>query len=358
MTIVLLVRLSAMGDVVQSLGAVAALHRARPAWRLVFVTQEPFVPLLDGLPGLADVVPFARRGGLQAFWRLRRALRAQRADFAVDLQGNWKSALVARCAGARVVLGIGGPWRQEPASRWLLGRTVDGSGAPHPARMAFDLVASMAPDATFELARLQARDDEVAAERRRLLALGFDTARPFGVVIGSDPRDPRALRPHRVAELLATSDRPWLWLAGPDEREIAAPAGVPVLRHERGEVRRLLALGALVAQAGGLVVGPDQGASHVLAATGARCRVLFGAQDPMRTAPPAAHSFLHPDGPSCRPCRSHRCHRVEGPVCMDFPILGGVEAEVGLPAAPNRPALLPLPWPLGQGRAPGGSVWP
>lgn len=356
MTTALLVRLSAMGDVVQSLGAVAALHRARPAWRLVFVTQEPFVPLLEGLPGLADVVPFARRGGLRAFWRLRRALRAQRADLAVDLQGNWKSALVARSAGAHEVLGIAGPWRQEPASRWLLRHTVAGSGAPHPARVAFDLVASVAPDVTFEMPRLVARGDEVEAERRRLQALGLDPSRPFGVVVGSDPRDPRALRPHRVAELLASPERPWLWLAGPDEREIEAPPGVPVLRHERGEVRRLLALGALVAQAGGLVFGPDQGASHVLAATGARCRVLFGAQDPRRTAPPAAQAFVHPDGPSCRPCRSHRCHRAEGPVCMDFPIGGGAAVELDLPAVAG--ALAPWPPQAGPDRAAGDSVRP
>lgn len=356
MTTVLLVRLSAMGDVVQSLGAVAALHRARPAWRLVFVTQEPFVPLLEGMPGLAEVVPFARRGGLRAFWRLRRALRARRADLAVDLQGNWKSALVARCAGAREVLGIAGPWRQEPASRWLLRRTVASSGAPHPARLAFDLVASLAPEATFELPWLQPRADEVEAERRSLQALGLDPGRAFGVVVGSDPRDPRALRPHRVAELLATSERPWLWLAGPDEREVVAPPGVLVLRHERGEVRRLLALGALVAQVGGLVVGPDQGASHVLAATGARCRVLFGAQDPKRTAPPAAQAFVHPDGPSCRPCRAHRCHRAEGPVCMDFSLVGGAEVEVGLPAAVSSSA--PRSPQAEPGRAPTDSARP
>jgi len=355
-TTVLLVRLSAMGDVVQSLGAVTALHRARPEWRLVFVTQEPFVPLLEGLPGLADVVPFARSGGLRAFWRLRRALRAHHADVAVDLQGNWKSALVARCAGAGDVRGIAGPWRQEPASRLLLRRTVAGSGPAHPARMAFDLVASLAPEAMFALPRLQARADEVAAERRSLQALGIDAARPFGVVVGSDPRDPRGLRLPRVAELVATPEWPWLWLAGPAEQEVAAPPGVQALRHERGEVRRLLALGALVAQAGGLVVGPDQGASHVLAATGARCRVLFGSQDPGRTAPPAAQAFVHPDGPSCRPCRTHRCHLAGGPVCMDFPILGGVEVELGLPAAacPAAP-LPPLP---GQGRVPVGPVRP
>ena len=66
MTSVLLVRLSAMGDVVQSLGAVRALRAARPDWRLTFVTQTEHAPLLDE-PGLVDrIVAFDRGGGLAA----------------------------------------------------------------------------------------------------------------------------------------------------------------------------------------------------------------------------------------------------------------------------------------------------
>ena len=64
MTSVLFVRMSAMGDLVQGLGAVQALHAARPDWRLTVVTQAPWAPLLEGQPGVVRVVTFARRGGL------------------------------------------------------------------------------------------------------------------------------------------------------------------------------------------------------------------------------------------------------------------------------------------------------
>ena len=52
MTRILCVRLSAMGDLVQSLGAVQALHAARPELELAFVTQRENVPLLEGMPGI------------------------------------------------------------------------------------------------------------------------------------------------------------------------------------------------------------------------------------------------------------------------------------------------------------------
>ena len=98
---ILLVRLSAMGDLVQSLGAVASLHKHRPECRVTFVTQREWAPILEGIAGIDRVVTFNRRGGLPALWRLRHELRSEPYDYALDLQGNWKSALVARNAATR-----------------------------------------------------------------------------------------------------------------------------------------------------------------------------------------------------------------------------------------------------------------
>jgi heptosyltransferase-1 len=338
-TAVLLVRLSAMGDVLQSLGAIASLHAARPAWRTTFVTQTTFAPLLQGVAGVDRVVTFERRGGVRAVVALRRELRRERFDHALDLQGNWKSAFVAWLSGAPDRVGIAGPWRQEPRSRVLLRRTIradDGelvvsesgpaasSGRPvnaaaHPADVAVLLVRALAPDAVrVSPPALRATTAELAAERAALAALGIDAGRPFLVVVVTDPRDPRALRPAVVAETVRSVGLPVVQLAGPAEAGLEPPAAAPWLRHERGEVRRLIALGNLVAAAGGRVLGPDQGATHVLAAAGARCRVAFGAQDWRRTMPVGVEVVVHPAPPACAPCRARRCTHPDGPVCMDF----------------------------------------
>lgn len=332
MTSVLFVRLSAMGDLVQGLGAIAGLHEVRPDWRLSVLTQRPFVPLLDGLPGIAEVLPFDRRGGLGGVLAARRALRARHFDHALDLQGNWKSALLTRSSGARRTLGAGVAWRREPWSRLLLQHTVPVDGAPHPARVAWRLVRELAPETPFRWPELRAGAAECAAEAAALAELGVVAARPFRVVVVGDPRDPRALRPTTLAELLAAGERPVVLLFGPAEAELPAPPGALVLRHRAGELRRLVALGALLAQAGGDVVGPDQGATHVLAAAGASCRVWFGPQDPHRTAPPAAEVLVAPAGPACRPCSRRRCDHPAGPVCMQFGPADGVAVPVGLPA--------------------------
>lgn len=331
MTSVLFVRLSAMGDVVHGLGAVAALHRARPDWPLTFVTQTTFAPLLTGVPGVRRVVTFGRRAGIGALWALRRSLREDDYDTALDLQGNWKSAMVARLSAARQCVGMAGPWRQEPGSQWLLHRTVVSAATPHPARAAWELVRTLVADVPFAAPRLVASAHECERERQVLAAAGIDPGRPFMVVVVTDAADPRALRPERVAEFTRASAIPVVHVMGPDEARLPAPADVPCVRHAAGEVRRLIALGAVVAAAGGQVIGPDQGAVHVLSAAGAACRVAFGAQDPRRTAPVSATALVHPTPPSCSPCRQKRCTHAEGKVCMDFAVERARLVDNGLP---------------------------
>jgi len=332
-TSVLLVRLSAMGDLVQGLGAVTALHCARPDWRLTLVTQQEYLPLLQQQPGLHRVVAFQRRAGWLGLRRVRQALRADRYDVAIDLQGNWKSAMVAWLSGAQLRMGAAGPWRQERASSCLLHRRVPVPGHAHPALVAHTLVNELAPGLPFTRPRLVAEPAEVAAEADALRQLGLPPEQPFRVLVVTDPRDPRALRPEILAAELTAPAIPTVMLLGPAEAHLVPPEGVAVLRHGNGELRRLVALGALVAAAGGEVLGPDQGASHVLAAAGARCMVLFGAQDPRLTAPPAAIALGHPNPPACAPCRRQVCSHAEGPVCMAFAPAVGRNLPNDLPPA-------------------------
>jgi ADP-heptose:LPS heptosyltransferase len=261
---------------------------------------------------------------------VRRELRADHFDAALDLQGNWKSALVTRLARARERFGMAATWRQEPLSRVLLRRVIRCDAVPHPARAAWELVRALAPDAPFLHPRLVPHDAEVARERRMLADVGVDLQRPFTVVVVTDPADPRALRTDFVRREVARVAQP-VALLGPDEADLATALTCPVVRHEAGAVRRLVALGAIAAAAGGAVIGPDQGATHVLLAAGAPGQVVFGSQDPQRTAPPSACNLVRADAPACQPCRQRRCRHPEGVVCMAFDARDGRKVESGLP---------------------------
>jgi ADP-heptose:LPS heptosyltransferase len=323
MSRVLLVRLSALGDVVQCLGAVRALAAAAPQHELCFVTQRPFAPLLENLPYLRAVLAHDRRPAWWGMWRTRQRLRREAFDVALDLQGNWKSAAVCFASGAP--LRIGAAARREPASRWLLHRTAPGDDA-HPARTALAVVRALAPAAEDLLPRLAATPGEIEREAAAVRAAGIDPERPFRVLVWTAPDDPRSW-PLAAMQREAADGPPVLWLAGPDEAAQALPVR-PLLRHGAGELRRLVALGHVAAAARAVALGPDRGAMHVLAACGVECRLFFGPQDPRRTGPVGVTALVRADAPDCAPCRKRRCAHPHGPVCMDFTSAGARQFRV------------------------------
>ncbi len=326
MTRVLIVRLSAMGDLVQSLGAVRALHEARPDLELHFVTQKENAPLLEQLPFVASVVQHDRRGGVRALLgTTRSAMRRLNCEVALDLQGNWKSAACAWLSGAPLRIGAAGPWRQEPWSQVLLTKQVLVDGPRHPGLAALAIVRELAPSARALPPRLVATESEVEVAAQTVRDAGVDPAKPFLALLLGSPGDPRSLRSAAVAEAMA-GRLPVLVVLGPQNSDAEVPPGAAVLQQSRGQLRRLVGLGEVVNRSGGEVWGADQGPTHVLAAVGAKATVLFGPQDPIRTAPPTGRILQHPAPPPCMPCSKMRCSHAEGPVCMNFAPSQGREA--------------------------------
>lgn len=318
---ILLVRLSAMGDLCQSLGAVQALQSEQPDLELHFVTQTSNVPLLEEL-GFASVIALDRYGGRRARRDVRRAMRSLQADLAIDLQGNWKSALITRASGAVRRVGAAGSHRQAPASGLLLERIAI-EGPRHPAHVATCLLRELlglkvTSTPTSPRPQLCATDAELAGVDGRLTHLGIEPGRPFDVLVVARHDDNRAWPREYMERQMDRTHGSVLWLLGPAEAAEPLPAGASALVQRAGETRELVALGRRVALSGGRVFGPDVGTTHVMAACGAETYAFFGPQDPERTAPPGAFIVVRSDPPSCVPCQSRRCANPAGPICMEF----------------------------------------
>ena len=140
----LIVRLSAMGDVMHTLPAVHALRETFPQAHIGWLIEERWAELLcaPGSPrrgarsALRPLVDEVHAVNLKA-WRkspfsistLQRAatvwndVRDAGYDVAVDLQGAMRSALLARFSGAREVYGPAEP-RESPASLWYTRKAV------------------------------------------------------------------------------------------------------------------------------------------------------------------------------------------------------------------------------------------
>ena len=128
---ILIVRLSAIGDVIQSMPIACALRERFPQAFLAWAVEERAGQLLEGHETLDQLITLPH-GWLKSpggVWRLRRLLRDLHFDVAVEAQGLTKAAILAWLSGARRRIGFGVPWGRE-LSRWFNTETVDTPG-PH-----------------------------------------------------------------------------------------------------------------------------------------------------------------------------------------------------------------------------------
>jgi len=153
---ILIVRLSALGDVVATFPAYHLLRQALPGAVIAWAIEAPFASLVKDLPGLDRVVLLRTKR-----WRTAmlspsttretvasiRALRDFRADTAVDFQGTLKSAVAARLSGAPRRIGLADEELRERGAALFYterGGSPDGKRPRHSAERGIELAATVA----------------------------------------------------------------------------------------------------------------------------------------------------------------------------------------------------------------------
>lgn len=303
---VLVVRLSALGDVLFALETVAALHHERPDVQIDFLVEDRFQSLLVDHPQLDQVLVYPRRRRLAipaSIWRLRR----RRYDVVLDVHGIQKSAMHVLAARARLKVGPAGAAAREGAPL-AYHRKVVMDPAPHRAEVGHRLLRAIGLSG--EPAPPQLGLAPIPADLLRDLPRPRVFLHPGTSAFAAFKRWPSS-RFAQLAEALATDGISVLVGFGPGEAELAAPvlAAAPHARAIDGKQLGLLGM-ATVMQQCDVVVAADTGPLHLGAAVGARCVALFGPKDERRYGPrahgPIAHEILHHDVP-CRPCRRRDC---------------------------------------------------
>ena len=224
---ILVVRLSALGDVVHALPAVAALRRASPAARIDWLVDERYRELVDLVPVVDHRITLPRVRRVSGAPRVVRALRATRYDVALDLQGLLKSGLLARWSGARRVIGFDRAHRRERAAGWLYTETPPLGEPVHVIERNLALAACLdAPPRPFEFP-LAGRPSG-AVDRTRA-ALGIDRGRPFVLVSPGAAWRSKRWPPERFGALAqrlrAARGLRSAVLWGPGERALAEQCG-------------------------------------------------------------------------------------------------------------------------------------
>jgi heptosyltransferase-2 len=295
---VLVVRYSALGDVVLATSVLEPLRRRFPDARVEWVTDRLYAPLLRGLPGLADVHVLARQGP-DAALPLSRRLRG-RFDLALDLQNKLRSQVVARAAARRVVT-----FRRRGAGEAL--RALLGADRPlaraHQTRLYAEALAPLGLDGP-GAPRVHLSEEARARAGEALRGVG---AGAVGVAPGArwaTKRWPPA-RFAAVADALAAEGRPIVLVGGPGDREAFA-AFRAAARCEVAADLSALSIDALAAAIARLdrLVACDSGPVHLATAVGTPVLALFGPTAAARWGPPPPGRALTL-GLACSPCSNH-----------------------------------------------------
>lgn len=331
---IVIVRLSSLGDIVQALPLAGYLSQAGhlTAW----VVEERFCNILELLPWSVEIFSWKRS------LRASLALKEQARGFActLDIQGNWKSGFVSVMLGTGRTIGLAREDLRERGNLLFSELRADPCADSHVLMRSLG-VLSRALGKKVLAEHLPARpwlvasEQEIDATRRTLVALGVAPGRPFCALVLGAQADPRCWPMAQALSFAANAPLPCLVLAGPKEAALEIPKAVAVLRRKTAKLEELVALATILQDAGGIAIGHDGGATHVLHAAGAATLVLFGSQDPARTRPfgvdPQA-IIVAPLELPCRPCLERECTLPEGTLCMS-----GISADL---VAQRIPSLL------------------
>ena len=119
---VLIIKTSALGDIIHALPVLDYLHKASPGIAIDWVIEEGFKDLLEGNPLLNKLhVLSTRRWRKSPFTGQTRSevatlwseLRSNRYDIVFDIQGNFKSSLIDLASGAKLKVGFPLELQQE-----------------------------------------------------------------------------------------------------------------------------------------------------------------------------------------------------------------------------------------------------
>ena len=293
---VLLIRPSALGDVIRTAPALTSLRAAWPRARIDWLVNDTLVAAAKHHPAVSNVVPFPRRSVARGLRRLdtrparalAATLRAGRYDLAIDLQGLLRSGVLSLATGARTRVGYA-----DAREMGCLGYTRHVHVTPGLHHIDRDLAllrtigVSPVPDL-----RVYAGPSDAAEidAHPRLAGARFAVLSPAARGLG------RCWPVERFAALARSllSHAPDLGLDTvavvglPDERDYCAP--VTALAATDGRVVDLVgatSIGGLIAlvERAALVVCNDSAAMHLAVALGRPLVALFGPTEVERAGP-------------------------------------------------------------------------
>jgi len=327
---ILIVKLSAIGDVIHTLPALNALRKRFPQARITWVVESAAADLIQGHPALDRVIVSDRKRWIRglktrrwafhlaAIRRFIRQLRDTRYDLIFDFQAHLKGAVLIALARGRRKIGFGPGMEHQEFSYWALTERVPAMDMDIHALVRGLMLLNAVGIPTDDVAyRLPVTD----AHRRSAMALlpGPRTGRPCVAINPVALWETKLWDPEGFAQLAdrLAADR------GATVVFTGGPADRPVVRSILDRMATtatdlsgrtdLMTLAAVYAAAD-LLVTTDTGPMHLAAVVNTPTVAIFGPTAPWRTGPFGdGHQVVRAEV-TCSPCFKRRCDAGHG--CM------------------------------------------
>ncbi len=323
---VLIVKLSALGDILHAMPAVRSMMLSRPDVETGWAVDRRYsnvMELFEGLVHLHIVDPkrwgrdFTEGSFKKAtgdLWHQVEDVRKVEYDIALDIQGLIKSALLSRFSGAGKVAGFSRETCREPLSARFYSDKVRVNTSLPVSRQIMSLVAEVL-DVPDELADPGLTVPEGPREKAAQILADHGTGSPVVLVVGAGWKT-KVLPPDSFRKIARTLARqvPVIALAGDEEEKVRAELITEGIENSGILFREEIPVLAGIFQQSRLVIGGDTGLIHLAAHMGTPTVSFYGASQGSRSGPEGtSHMWVQSDE-GCSPCFARECDNI---LCMD-----------------------------------------
>jgi 3-deoxy-D-manno-octulosonic-acid transferase/heptosyltransferase-1 len=330
---ILIVKLSAIGDVIHTLPALNAIRRHYPEAHITWLVEEAAADLVRGHRAVDRMIVSGRKRWLaqlktrqrrealaeiRAFWR---ELRDTCYDIVLDFQSLLKSGVLVWLAHGRRKIGFGkGMQHQEHSYLFLNERVPPVDMDVHALTRGLMLLKAIGIHESEAVYHVPVSDDDRQRVKALLSDQGISGSQRLVAINPVALWETKLWRNHRfaqVADRLVRDDQvEVVFTGGPDDRQVVESIlemmTVPAANLAgRTSLTQLAALYRLSA----VLITTDTGPMHLAAAVGTTVVALFGPTAPWRTGPFGADHRIVRTAPACSPCFKRQCdiHRCR---CM------------------------------------------
>lgn len=327
---ILIVRLSAIGDVLRTLPALQVIKRNYPDSYIAWAVEEKARDILEAHPAIDEVLVFpkdrlrvrltapagiaAAAGALRAF---AAELRARRFDVVYDFHGLFKSGLIAGLSGAPERIGFTRTYSREGNFLFMTRRFPLRQKRISRISRNLELLEQAGLDTRHDPPKIHVPEADRQTVDEFLRTARIDLRRPVVAIHpGTSPTTPyKRWEPYRYAVVAdktienSAAQVIFTWAGREIEtvREITALMKyTPVVAPETATLCQL----AEIFRHSDLYLGSDTGPMHLAAFVGTPVVALFGPTDHLVNEPYQAtpHIIIRKEI-ECSPCRKYTCSR-------------------------------------------------